>query len=153
MDPLFFKHGFQLVWRIGDIYDAAYMKCMMLTGSNIAGSPGPTEVIAYAWVYTWEEDIATTSSTSLSTPSLSTTIPTTQEPTTISTTQEPTTISTTEELTTIPTTQESTTISTTEESDPPQSTHKASSADKIEINFIGRLWSLLVCLVIMHLRH
>uniref|UniRef100_A0A914DUT4 Uncharacterized protein n=1 Tax=Acrobeloides nanus TaxID=290746 RepID=A0A914DUT4_9BILA len=49
MDPLFFKHGFQFVWRIGDIDDAAGMKCMMLTGSNIAGSPGPTEVIAYAW--------------------------------------------------------------------------------------------------------
>ena len=61
MDPLFFKHGLQLVWRIGDIDDAAGMKCMMLTGSNIAGSPGPTEVIAYAWVYTWEEDVTNNS--------------------------------------------------------------------------------------------
>jgi hypothetical protein len=118
MDPLFFKHGFQLVWRIGDIDDAAFMKCMMLTGSNIAGSPGPTEVIAYAWVYTWEEDVINSSPTSLSgAPTLSTT------------------------------------ISTTQGSDPPQPTHTASSADKIEINFIGKLLSLLVFLVIMNLRH
>lgn len=67
MDPLFFKNGFQLVWRIGDIDDAAGLKCMMLTGTNIAGSPQPTQVTAYAWVYTWDEaESGTTPPTTLS---------------------------------------------------------------------------------------
>lgn len=51
-DPLFFENGFQLVWRNGDAYDPAGIKCMVLDGV-VSGSPTASEVIAYGWAYTW----------------------------------------------------------------------------------------------------
>lgn len=53
MDPLVFTDGFQFVWRNGDRVDAAGIKCMMESGGAIAGSPTASNVLAYAWVYTW----------------------------------------------------------------------------------------------------
>jgi len=55
-DPLFFDNGFQFVWRNGDMLDASGTKCMIETGGRIVGSPTASEVLAYAWVYTWPSD-------------------------------------------------------------------------------------------------
>ncbi len=52
-DPLFWKNGFQLVWRIGDRDDNANMKCHVINGGYIAGNPTASKVNAYAWYYTW----------------------------------------------------------------------------------------------------
>jgi len=53
MDPLQFNDGFELVWRNGDSFDPAGIKCMMSSGGGTAGNPTASTVIAYAWVYTW----------------------------------------------------------------------------------------------------
>jgi len=52
-DPLFWKNGFQLIWRIGDRDDNANMKCHVITGGYIAGNPTASKINAYAWYYTW----------------------------------------------------------------------------------------------------
>jgi len=53
MDPMPFDQGMLIHWRNGDMVDPAGRKCFMKTGGGIVGSPGPTAVITYAWVYTW----------------------------------------------------------------------------------------------------
>jgi len=52
-DPLPFDNGFLLHWRNGDMVDPAGRKCFMENGGNIVGSPGPSNVTSYGWVYTW----------------------------------------------------------------------------------------------------
>jgi len=52
-DPSFFKNGFQLIWRNGDMNDNSNMKCHMISGGRIAGNPTASNVTAYAWYYTW----------------------------------------------------------------------------------------------------
>ena len=51
-DPIFFQNGFQFVWRIGDVSDTNGLKCTAIKGDP-AGSPQPTTITAYTWVYTW----------------------------------------------------------------------------------------------------
>lgn len=53
MDPLPFDNGFRFVWRNGDAVDRAGQKCYMETGGTVVGNPTVSEVLAYAWVYTW----------------------------------------------------------------------------------------------------
>ncbi|KAH3765899.1 DUF2961 domain-containing protein [Pelomyxa schiedti] len=53
MDPLMFSNGMRFVWRNGDTYDAAGVKCMMEEGGIWAGSPTSSNVVSYSWVYTW----------------------------------------------------------------------------------------------------
>jgi len=54
MDPLQFNDGFELVWRNGDTFDPAGIKCMMSEGGGVAGNPTESIVLAYAWAYTWD---------------------------------------------------------------------------------------------------
>jgi len=51
-DPIFFQNGFRFEWRVGDVSDARGLKCTSVKGSP-AGSPQPTAVTAYTWVYIW----------------------------------------------------------------------------------------------------
>ena len=51
-DPIFFQDGFRFEWRVGDVSDDSGLKCTSVKGSP-AGSPQPTAVTAYTWVYTW----------------------------------------------------------------------------------------------------
>jgi len=53
-DPLPFDNGLLLHWRNGDTVDPAGRKCYMQSGGNIVGSPGPSNVVSYGWVYTWK---------------------------------------------------------------------------------------------------
>jgi len=55
MDPIPFDDGLLIHWRNGDMVDRAGRKCFMKTGGTIVGSPGPTAVIAYGWVYVWNQ--------------------------------------------------------------------------------------------------
>jgi len=52
-DSMFWKDGFQLVWRNGDMDDQVGMKCHVISGGNIHGDPTETQVYAYSWYYTW----------------------------------------------------------------------------------------------------
>jgi len=51
-DPLPFDSGFLLHWRNGDTVDASGRKCYTQEGS-VVGSPGPSNVTSYGWVYVW----------------------------------------------------------------------------------------------------
>jgi len=53
VDPLFFKNGFQLIWRNGDMDDLAGMKCHIISGGKIHRNPTVSKLYAYAWYYTW----------------------------------------------------------------------------------------------------
>jgi len=53
MDPLLFDNGIRFVWRNGDAVDPAGQKCYMETGGRVVGSPTQSNVLTYAWVYTW----------------------------------------------------------------------------------------------------
>eukprot|EP01116_Phalansterium_solitarium_P006355 TRINITY_DN18652_c0_g1_i1.p1 TRINITY_DN18652_c0_g1~~TRINITY_DN18652_c0_g1_i1.p1 ORF type:complete len:434 (-),score=119.58 TRINITY_DN18652_c0_g1_i1:18-1319(-) len=54
-DPLPFDSGFRLMWRNGDVVDRAGLKCNVEdTNGIIAGNPTASDVIVYAWVYTWD---------------------------------------------------------------------------------------------------
>jgi len=54
MDPLLFTNGFRLTWRNGDAIDPQTgLKCFIQTGGNVVGSPTQSNVLSYAWVYTW----------------------------------------------------------------------------------------------------
>lgn len=47
-------HRFQFMWRIGDAVDAAGIKCFIENDNGRhAGSPTTSDVLAYAWVYSW----------------------------------------------------------------------------------------------------
>jgi len=52
-DPMLFSNGFKFVWRIGDMTDRSGIKCLIKSGGTINGSPTPSYVRAYAWVYVW----------------------------------------------------------------------------------------------------
>lgn len=54
-DPLLFgPDGFRLRYRIGDTTDPTTgLKCTLEAGGTPAGSPQPTDLLAYAWVYVW----------------------------------------------------------------------------------------------------
>ena len=54
MDPLPFNNGFRLQWCNGDMNDPhSGLKCYTLANGNIVGSPTPSIVTSYGWVYTW----------------------------------------------------------------------------------------------------
>jgi len=53
MDPIPFDNGLLIHWRNGDMVDRAGRKCFMQTGGQIVGSPGPSAVTTYGWVYVW----------------------------------------------------------------------------------------------------
>jgi len=53
MDPIIFKNGFTILWRNGDMLDAAGIKCLIQTGGKIVGTPTNSQVQTYAWFYTW----------------------------------------------------------------------------------------------------
>ena len=61
-DPLLFHGGLRFMWRIGDYHnheDSKYQaspKCFIdQPGAHdtVVGSPTPTKVTSYTWVYTW----------------------------------------------------------------------------------------------------
>jgi len=52
-DPIPFDNGILIHWRNGDMVDASGRKCFIQTGGAVVGSPGPSQVTSYAWVYTW----------------------------------------------------------------------------------------------------
>jgi hypothetical protein len=59
-DPIAFTGGAKFVWRIGDLTNEATHpespKCYIDQkgpGDKVVGSPQPTTVTSYAWVYTW----------------------------------------------------------------------------------------------------
>eukprot|EP00823_Brevimastigomonas_motovehiculus_P001068 TRINITY_DN115_c0_g1_i1.p1 TRINITY_DN115_c0_g1~~TRINITY_DN115_c0_g1_i1.p1 ORF type:complete len:426 (+),score=73.37 TRINITY_DN115_c0_g1_i1:173-1450(+) len=54
MDPLRFNDGFKLMWRNGDMMDAAGAKCFIQSGGKVVGSPTVSTVDSYAWVYVWD---------------------------------------------------------------------------------------------------
>jgi len=60
MDPVRFADGFRFVWRNGDQWDPAGMKCMLETPrADLAWPPGtraPTQsnVTSYVWLYYWK---------------------------------------------------------------------------------------------------
>lgn len=55
MDPLVFKDGVRMQWRNGDVTDPATgLKCTLEKGGGVIGSPGPSQLTSYAWVYTWK---------------------------------------------------------------------------------------------------
>ena len=51
-DPILFKSGLLIHWRIGDTVDPSGLKCYSQTG-DIVGSPTASHVTSYAWVYVW----------------------------------------------------------------------------------------------------
>lgn len=53
MDPVVFSNGFQILWRNGDMLDAAGIKCLIQEGGKIVGNPTVSQVQTYGWVYTW----------------------------------------------------------------------------------------------------
>ena len=53
-DPLYFQRGLRFVWRNGDRSDHSGIKCLIVTGGTINGSPGAAHVKAYGWVYEWD---------------------------------------------------------------------------------------------------
>jgi len=53
-DPLPFDNGLLIHWRNGDTVDPAGRKCYTETG-NVVGSPGPSNVTSYGWVYIWDK--------------------------------------------------------------------------------------------------
>jgi len=55
MDPLAFNNGFRFVWRNGDALSPSGIKCLMETGGNVVGTPTNSQVVAYAWVYVWDD--------------------------------------------------------------------------------------------------
>ena len=57
-DPLLFDAaGFRFRYRVGDTQDAASgLKCTLEQGGQSVGSPQTTDLVAYAWVYTWNDD-------------------------------------------------------------------------------------------------
>jgi hypothetical protein len=52
-DPLPFDSGLLIHWRNGDMVDPAGRKCFVQSGGRVVGSPGPSQVTSYGWVYTW----------------------------------------------------------------------------------------------------
>jgi len=55
-DPVVFTDGMTLVWRNGDAWDPATgQKCTLESGGTVVGSPGNSDILAYTWVYVWDE--------------------------------------------------------------------------------------------------
>lgn len=52
-DPLFWKNGFKLIWRNGDMDDNAGMKCHSINRGKIHANPTASKIYAYSWYYTW----------------------------------------------------------------------------------------------------
>jgi len=52
-DPIPFDQGILIHWRNGDMVDASGRKCFIETGGAVVGTPGPSAVTSYGWVYVW----------------------------------------------------------------------------------------------------
>jgi hypothetical protein len=54
-DPLLFgPAGMRMTWRIGDLNDPATgLKCTLQAGGQPSGNPTESDIVSYAWVYTW----------------------------------------------------------------------------------------------------
>jgi hypothetical protein len=53
LDPIFFKNGFRVEWRNGDVLDDRSFKCILDQGGHVVGSPTQSNITSYAWVYIW----------------------------------------------------------------------------------------------------
>jgi hypothetical protein len=54
MDPMVFSEGMRFQWRNGDMTDMSTgLKCTLLKGGRINGSPGPSQLTSLMWVYQW----------------------------------------------------------------------------------------------------
>jgi len=53
-DPIFYTNGLRFQWRNGDVTDPSTgLKCTLQSGGSTIGTPTPSTIITYAWVYVW----------------------------------------------------------------------------------------------------